>query len=654
MAAGSGVIGIRLKIDGARAAKDDLDKVGRSMRALGDDKLFNGIAKGVAGVGAAVGAAALGASVAVGAFVKTSLDSLARIERINAQTDSVIKSTNGAAKVTAQHVEDMTGALENQTGTEAESIQQGANMLLTFTNIKNAAGANNDIFDQATKTITDMSRAFDTTGGAVIDTTGTAIQLGKALNDPIKGVTALRKVGVSFTEDQQKQIKTMVESGDQMGAQKVILAELQKEFGGAGEAFAKTSKGQIELAGHAWGTFGEALSTALLPAIGTVAGGLAELFNYAATEVPNLEGTFSGLADKMVGASHRIVTGVKSVIDNAGGIKASLSLAFNGEELKTSQAGVTALADSVQGAFGLSDDTTAKLTQFMDLFVAGAQGVLAALTPVWQGIQNAPVSGLKVIQFLLERMAENREAVSVLASALTTVAVAVTAVRVATAIWTGVQAALNVVLDANPIGIIIIAIAALVGGIIYAYQHSQTFRDVLASVWDWMKKAAVVAYDLWSKFTPLGIAVSLVKDHFDDIKGAVGGFIDKIKEAFDWINRIGDKITNSAFGKAMSGAGGAISGFLGIGGKNPASANGGPVEGGKIGLVGERGPEAFVPAVNGRILSHEDSVAALSGSLAHLAPSGGTDVVVHQTTTLDGRVLFESWQKHAAKKMART
>jgi hypothetical protein len=53
-----------------------------------------------------------------------------------------------------------------------------------------------------------------------------AIQLGKALNDPIKGVTALQRVGVSFTQSQKDQIKTLVESGDTMDAQKIILGEL--------------------------------------------------------------------------------------------------------------------------------------------------------------------------------------------------------------------------------------------------------------------------------------------------------------------------------------------------------------------------------------------------------------------------------------------
>jgi hypothetical protein len=72
-----------------------------------------------------------------------------------------------------------------------------------------------------------------------------AMQLGKALNDPIKGITALTRVGVSFTEGRRRDQGAMVKSGDTMGAQKLILHELNKEFGGSAEAAGKTLPGQL-------------------------------------------------------------------------------------------------------------------------------------------------------------------------------------------------------------------------------------------------------------------------------------------------------------------------------------------------------------------------------------------------------------------------
>jgi phage-related minor tail protein len=124
-------------------------------------------------------------------------------------------------------VSDLATSISRKTGMDDEAIQSGENLLLTFTNIHNETGRGNQIFTRATRTIADMSAALGQ------DTKSSAIQLGKALNDPIKGVTALQRVGVSFTQSQRDQIKTLVESGNTLDAQKMILRELRKEFGGS-------------------------------------------------------------------------------------------------------------------------------------------------------------------------------------------------------------------------------------------------------------------------------------------------------------------------------------------------------------------------------------------------------------------------------------
>jgi hypothetical protein len=68
------------------------------------------------------------------------------------------------------------------------------------------------------------------------DTKSSAIQLGKALNDPIKGVTALQRVGVSFTKSQKDQIKTLVERATRSTRRSSSSASSAKEFGGAAAA----------------------------------------------------------------------------------------------------------------------------------------------------------------------------------------------------------------------------------------------------------------------------------------------------------------------------------------------------------------------------------------------------------------------------------
>lgn len=229
---------------------------GMERQAVGTGKRMGStLTAGIGGSFKALGGmvAALGVADFLGGAIAEARES----QKVGALTAQVIKSTGGAAKVTAGQVSDLAQAISNKTGIDDEAIQSSQNMLLTFTNVQNKVGKGNDIFNQATQTITDMSAALGQDGKS------SAIQLGKALNDPVKGVTALQRVGVSFTAAQKNQIAGMVKAGDTMGAQKVILAELNKEFGGAAEAQA-TAGDKLSVS---WGNFQEMVGTALLPVL---------------------------------------------------------------------------------------------------------------------------------------------------------------------------------------------------------------------------------------------------------------------------------------------------------------------------------------------------------------------------------------------------
>jgi cell wall-associated NlpC family hydrolase len=156
-----------------------------------------------------------------------------------AQTHAVLKSTGHAAGVTAEQVGRLSKSLQDKSGVDKTVIQSGANMLLTFTNIRNEAGKGNDVYTQSTKTLLDMATALHE------DVPKAAIQLGKALNDPVKGMTALRRVGVAFTQGQQDQVKALVNSGHALDAQKLILKELNREFGGSAKMAGETLPGKF-------------------------------------------------------------------------------------------------------------------------------------------------------------------------------------------------------------------------------------------------------------------------------------------------------------------------------------------------------------------------------------------------------------------------
>lgn len=189
-------------------------------------------------------------------------------EKAQAQLNSVIESTGGTAGVTAAMANDYANALSQITMFDDEAILGGESMLLTFTNI------GQEVFPEATKTILDMSQALGQ------DLQSSAMQLGKALNDPVQGITALRRVGVSFTDEQEKVIKSLVETGDVAGAQKIILAELGKEFGGSAEAAGETMAGQLAILNTEFENVKEEAGTAFLPVLKDVVGVAKEFIPY--------------------------------------------------------------------------------------------------------------------------------------------------------------------------------------------------------------------------------------------------------------------------------------------------------------------------------------------------------------------------------------
>lgn len=216
-------------------------------------KLTDGAASAISGAfKIATGALLVGAGAAV-AILGTSLKAAADAEQVAAATDAVLKSTKGVAGLTTQAVTDLATALSEVTPFEDDAVQGGENLLLTFTNI----GKN--VFPLATETVLDMSQAMGQ------DLKSSAIQLGKALNDPAQGLSALSRVGVQFTKQQEDLVKQLVATGKTEEAQRVILKELQTEFGGAARAAGKTFAGQMQILQNSIGNVQEEIGAALLP-----------------------------------------------------------------------------------------------------------------------------------------------------------------------------------------------------------------------------------------------------------------------------------------------------------------------------------------------------------------------------------------------------
>lgn len=199
-------------------------------------------------------------------------------------------------------------------------------------------------------------------------------------------------------------------------------------------------------------------------------------------------------------------------------------------------------------------------------------------------------------------------------AATTLQAAALGAQKVALAVSTAAQWAFNAAMDANPIGLVVVGIAALVAGVIYAYNHFETFRNIVNGVWSWLKGAVVTTInfvkDHWQLILevitgPIGMAVGVISSHWDSIvgffKAAPGRIGDAIKGVASFItapfraafNAVGS-LWNNTIGKLNITV---PSWVPGIGGKGfsfpqiPMLANGTNSFTGGLAIVGEHGPE---------------------------------------------------------------
>lgn len=222
-------LGIKVTTEGATKATAELAKLEKQSAATEARAVKMGKAMGVA-LGAAVAGAVAVGGLALRAYIKNSIEA----EKVQAQLNATLKSTKGAAGLAIGELNKMADALQRVTTFDDESIGKVQALLLTFTKI------GRDVFPQATEAVLNLSTAMGT------DLNSAALQVGKALNDPVKGITALARAGVQFSKDQKDLIKSLVETGRSAEAQRIILRELETQMGGSARAAADTLGGSIK------------------------------------------------------------------------------------------------------------------------------------------------------------------------------------------------------------------------------------------------------------------------------------------------------------------------------------------------------------------------------------------------------------------------
>lgn len=259
-------IGTAFNSKGLKQAESQIQKFGKSIKR-----------------GLAIGAVVAGTVAAIGAVGARFAKMAEEAQTANNRLDQIAHSM-GIFGSEANKVTDRLKAYADQNkfvfAADDEVIKSTQAKLLTFKELAATADEAGGAFDRATQA------AFDLAAAGFGQAETNAIQLGKALNDPIKGISALTRSGVTFTESERNLIKTLVESGQTLKAQEMILSAIEAQVGGTAEATANAS----DKMAIGFGEMGEAIGSAVLPLFESFANWIVEI-------TPKVEAFFAGLTD---------------------------------------------------------------------------------------------------------------------------------------------------------------------------------------------------------------------------------------------------------------------------------------------------------------------------------------------------------------------
>ena len=238
-----------------------------------------------AGIAAAAGFAIAGAAlVAIGvSSVKAATEAQKATARLDAIATSmgVMDQTLGGS---TQRLQDFATEMSMAVGVEDEAIMASQSLLLTFSNLASSAGEAGGMFDRATKA------AFDLSAAGFGPAASSSKALGKALQDPIKGMTALGRSGVTFTAAEKEQVKAMLAVNDMAGAQNLIMSAVETQVGGTAAAVV-TDAEKMKVA---FGELQETLGMALVPVVQEMSRTLTPILQSLQEPLKAIAGVVSG------------------------------------------------------------------------------------------------------------------------------------------------------------------------------------------------------------------------------------------------------------------------------------------------------------------------------------------------------------------------
>lgn len=451
-----------------------LEKAGNQIKAFGN-KVKSGM-KTVAKWGA-IGFSALTAGAVL--FAKQSIDAAKDQVRIEKLLETTMKRTSNASKEQIQAIKDEASALQNVGIVGDEVALAGANQLAVY-------GLRSDQIKKLMPNLNDMIAKEKGLNGTQEDAVAMADVIGKAMNGKTKG---LLKYGVSLTAAEEKLFKTM----KQEQRMEFISKKLNESIGGTNKALRETDEGKIVAAKNAWGDMKEEVGKKLLPYLGK----FAEWFE---TKIPAIQNFILGIADKI----QELVTKAEPYI-----------------------------------------------TQIKDMFGKIFEKIKPALEETWQILSDAGTVAIDIAQGIINNWDRISPVVYTLVGAIaayklvifgawvyTTAMVAITKVKMA---WDAAQAAatetltikqwlLNAAMNANPIGVVIGAIAILVGGIWLLCKNWDLVKTKVKEFWARLENNPLGKMFKW--FLRLTFPIILLIENFSTIKEKVIGFCKTLKDVF--------------------------------------------------------------------------------------------------------------------------
>jgi hypothetical protein len=526
-----------------------------------ESKFKNFGKKAAIGIGVGAGAAVVLGTKLIGAGEDASTAN----SRINQIADSmglfskeITGVEDGAAQVTDRLV-DLANATARATGMDQNSIKQAQATLLTFGEIGQSADQAGAEFDRATKAAIDLAAA----GFGTVE--GNATQLGKALNDPIKGLSSLSKSGVTFTDGQKDMIKSMVEAGDSAGAQRLVLEAIEQQVGGTAEA---TANGSDRMR-VAFSQLMENVGMKLLPVFEKFVGFMMEKVMPAIDRVIEVFGEdgLSGVFAMFTGMVKEQGPKVLSAIGDA------LGVAFNWIK----DTGLPMLWDALQRlGKALIDWIGPRIMPMLSAiggFIAAAAAWLidTGLPTLWEKLQEL---GQALIDWIGPRIGPMLESLGeFIGEALN---------------WlygTGLPRLVSTMADLG---------LKLVSWIIDVAPDVLTaLGEFLVNITKWVVTDGIPAF--------LGFGLDIASGMIDGLWEAITKFANRLLDfGKEIVSKIVSGITSAAgsIGSAVLNAipgGGVIGGAIGGIKKILPFADGGIVTGPTLGLVGEAGPEAIIP-----------------------------------------------------------